>query len=65
MSWIQPTGAETKDDARNLQELTPHHLNKYNLDCGCHICKASKYYGKYKHDEKERKKRKGIENSFY
>ena len=48
MSWMQPMGTETKEEARSRQTFTPHHLHKYNLDCGCGMCRSDKKYGKYK-----------------
>ncbi len=47
LSNMQSMGSETKEEARSEQILTPHHLHKYNLNCGCHVCNAAKKDGKY------------------
>lgn len=59
MSWMLFKGLKTKKEAQSSQILTPHHLHKYNLDCGCHLCKTNKYYGKYRNNKKKEKEKMG------
>jgi fructose-bisphosphate aldolase class 1 len=50
MSWMRPLGAETKEEARKKQTMAKHRLHKYNLACGCSMCRPPKWKdrGNYK-----------------
>lgn len=61
MSWMVPRDTETKEEAQSRQMFTPHHLHKYNLNCGCHACRSSKQFGKYKRAKAKRRIRQEIE----
>lgn len=55
MSWMEPRGGETKEDAMERQRFKKGFLRKYNLACGCSMCKPIKWRDSGKGDYKKRK----------
>lgn len=43
LTSMQPRGAETREEAQSRQLLIKGHLRKYNLACGCAICKKPRW----------------------
>ena len=39
---------------------TPHLYHKFNLNCGCHVCRSAKQYVKYKRTKMKRETERAI-----
>ena len=46
-------------DGKHKEEEQPHRMNKFNLNCGCKMCKGYKHVGnskeKFKHSDLKKK----------